>query len=229
MVSSIGSNSMASMANVSRHDPSRMASTVFSKLDTKGQGYIEASDLQSALSQLNSASSTSTESDSAALFKALDGNSDGKVTESEFSSSMQKLADALDSQAFSSRMAGAMPPPPPRPSGGDDAGFTQDELNSQLEEIGSTDSTRSALISKVAENFEAADTNGDGKVSASEAMAYEQKTATASSGDSSTGSTASSSDTRNTEAVLAQRLMELMRAYGDDGESGRKASVAVTA
>lgn len=229
MVSSIGSNSMASMANVSRHDPSRMASTVFSKLDTKGQGYIEASDLQSALSQISSTSSASTESDSAALFKALDGNSDGKVTESEFSSSMQKLADALDSQAFSSRMAGAMPPPPPRPSGGDDAGFTQDELNSQLEEIGSTDSTRSALISKVAENFEAADTNGDGKVSASEAMAYEQKTATASSGDSSTGSAASSSDTRNTEAVLAQRLMELMRAYGDDGESGRKASVAVTA
>ena len=181
------------------------------------------------MSQLDSAASNSAESDSAALFKALDGDSDGKVTESEFSSSMQKLADALDSQAFSSRMAGAMPPPPPRPSGGDDAGFTQDELNSQLEEIGSTDSTRSALISKVAENFEAADTNGDGKVSASEAMAYEQKTATASSGDSSTGSTASSSDTRNTEAVLAQRLMELMRAYGDDGESGRKASVAVTA
>lgn len=229
MVSSIGSNSMASMASVSRHDPSRMASNVFSKLDTKGQGYIEASDLQSALSQLDSASSTSTESDSAALFKALDGDSDGKVTESEFSSSMQKLADALDSQAFGSRMAGAMPPPPPRPSGGDDAGFTQDELSSQLEEIGSTDSARSELISTVVENFEAADANGDGKVSASEAMAYEQKSESASSSDSATASTSSSSDTRNTEAVLAQRLMELMRAYGDDGESRRNSSVAVTA
>ncbi len=228
MVSSIGSNSMASMAGMSRHDPSRMASNVFSKLDTKGQGYIEESDLQSAFSQLTSASSSSTESDSAALFKALDGDSDGKVTESEFSTSMQKLADALDSQAFGSRMAGAMPPPPPPPEG-DDAGFTQDELSSQLEEIGSTDSARSALISKVVENFEAVDANGDGKVSASEAMAYEQKSESASSSDSATASTSSSSDTRNTEAVLAQRLMELMRAYGDDGESGRKASVAVTA
>ena len=172
MVSSIGSNGMASMAGMQRPDPTRMASNVFSKLDTKGQGFIEESDLQSALSQLSSASASSTESDSAALFKALDGDSDGKVTESEFSSSMQKLADALDNQAFGSRMAGAMPPPPPPPQG-DDAGFTQDELSSQLEDIGSTDS-----------------------------------------------STAS-------EGALMHRLMELMRAYGDDDNP--RSSVAVTA
>lgn len=220
MVSSIGSNSMASMAGMQRPDPTRMASNVFSKLDTKGQGFIEESDLQSALSQLSSTSASSTESDSAALFKALDGDSDGKVTESEFSSSMQKLADALDNQAFGSRMAGAMPPPPPPQ--GDDAGFTQDELNSQLEEIGSTDSARSELISKVAENFEAADTNGDGKVSAPEAMAYEResRTSTSTSADSSTSSTAS-------EGALMHRLMELMRAYG--GDDNPRSSVAVTA
>lgn len=228
MVSSIGSNSMASMAGMSRHDPSRMASNLFSKLDTKGQGYIEASDLQSALSQISTTSSTSTESDSAALFKALDGDSDGKVTESEFSSSMQKLADALDSQAFGSRMAGAMPPPPP-PQGGDDAGFTKDELSSQLEEIGSTDSKRSELISKVADNFEAADTNGDGKVSASEAMAYERKSASASSSGSTTASTSSSdTTTTTTDAALAQRLMDLMRAYSGD-EGRQRGSVAVSA
>lgn len=222
MVSSIGSNSMASMAGMQRPDPTRMASNVFSKLDTKGQGFIEESDLQSALSQLSSTSASSTESDSAALFKALDGDSDGKVTESEFSSSMQKLADALDNQAFGSRMAGAMPPPPPPQ--GDDAGFTQDELNSQLEEIGSTDSARSELISKVAENFEAADTNGDGKVSAPEAMAYERESrtsaSTSTSADSSTSSTAS-------EGALMHRLMELMRAYG--GDDNPRSSVAVTA
>ncbi|MBN8285203.1 EF-hand domain-containing protein [Zoogloea sp.] len=224
MVSSIGSNSMASMAGLSRHDPSRMASNVFSKLDTKGQGYIEESDLQSAFSQIGSTSSSSTENDSAALFKALDGDSDGKVTESEFSSSLQKLADALDSQAFGSRMAGAMPPPPPPPEG-DDAGFTQEELSSQLEEIGSTDSQRSELISKVVENFEAADANGDGKVSASEAMAYERESASTS--DSATAST-SSSDSSTTDAALAQRLMDLMRAYSGD-EGRHRGSVAVSA
>jgi len=224
MVSSIGSNSMASMAGMQRPDPTRMASNVFSKLDTKGQGFIEESDLQSALSQLSSASASSTESDSAALFKALDGDSDGKVTESEFSSSMQKLADALDNQAFGSRMAGAMPPPPPPQ--GDDAGFTQDELNSQLEEIGSTDSARSELISKVAENFEAADTNGDGKVSAPEAMAYERESRTSASSSTSTSADSSTSSTAS-EGALMHRLMELMRAYG--GDDNPRSSVAVTA
>jgi len=224
MVSSIGSNSMASMAGMQRPDPTRMASNVFSKLDTKGQGFIEESDLQSALSQLSSTSASSTESDSAALFKALDGDSDGKVTESEFSSSMQKLADALDNQAFGSRMAGAMPPPPPPQ--GDDAGFTQDELNSQLEEIGSTDSARSELISKVAENFEAADTNGDGKVSAPEAMAYERESRTSASSSTSTSADSSTSSTAS-EGALMHRLMELMRAYG--GDDNPRSSVAVTA
>lgn len=224
MVSSIGSSGMVSMAGMQRPDPSRMASNVFSKLDTKGQGFIEESDLQSAFSQLTSASSGSAESDSAALFKALDGDSDGKVTESEFSSSMQKLADALESQAFGSRMAGVMPPPPPPPEG-DDAGFTQEELSSQLQEIGSSDSQRSELISKVVENFEAADANGDGKVSASEAMAYDRESrADTSAGSSSDSTTASVTS----EGALMHRLIELMRAYGNDEDTPRS-SVRVSA
>ena len=97
MVSSIGSNSLASMANVSRHDPSRMASNIFSKLDTKGQGYIEESDLQSAFSQVFSATgSSAASSEASSLFSALDSDSNGQVTESEFSSSVQKLAEALE-------------------------------------------------------------------------------------------------------------------------------------
>lgn len=223
MVSSIGSSGMVSMAGMQRPDPSRMASNVFSKLDTKGQGFIEESDLQSAFSQLTSASSGSAESDSAALFKVLDGDSNGKVTESEFSSSMQKLADALESQAFGSRMSGAMPPPPPPE--GDDAGFTQEELSSQLTEIGSSDSQRSELISKVVENFEAADANGDGKVSASEAMAYDRENRA----NTSAGSSSDSTTARVTsEGALMHRLMELMRAYGND-EDAPRSSVAVSA
>lgn len=216
MVSSIGSNSMASMGGMPRPDPSRMASNVFSKLDTKGQGYIEVSDLQSALSQLDSAASSSAESNSAALFKALDGDSDGKVTESEFSSSIQKLADALDAQAFGSRMAGPIPPPPQAP--GDDAGFTREELNRQLEGIGATDSKRSELISKVAENFEAADANGDGKVSASEAMTYDRE---------SRSDTALSTDSGAAATSGTMSEGALMRAYGG-GEEARS-SMAVTA
>lgn len=229
MVSSISGYSSASAMAMTRPDPSQMASKLFSRLDTKGQGFIEQSDLQSAFSQVfgNAASSQANDA-SSQLFSALDGDSNGKVTESEFSTGMQKLAEALDSQAFSSRMGGAggMPPPPPPGGGQDDAGFTQDELQSQLDEIGSTDSRRSSLISSVVENFDKADTNGDGKVSATEAMAYEQSTQSSTSGNStSTGSTGSTSSSSHTDAMLAHRLMELMRAYGGDSTTSAASGV----
>ena len=214
---------------MARRDSSQMASKLFCRLDTKGQGFIEQSDLQSAFSQVfgNAASSQANDA-SSQLFSALDGDSNGKVTESEFSTGMQKLAEALDSQAFSSRMGGAggMPPPPPPGGGQDDAGFTQDELQSQLDEIGSTDSKRSSLISSVVDNFDKADTNGDGKVSATEAMAYEQSTQSSTSGNStSTGSASSASSSSQTDAMLAQRLMELMRAYSGDSTTSAASSV----
>lgn len=229
MVSSISGYSSASAMAMTRPDPSQMASKLFSRLDTKGQGFIEQSDLQSAFSQVfgNAASSQANDA-SSQLFSALDGDSNGKVTESEFSTGMQKLAEALDSQAFSSRMGGAggMPPPPPPGGGQDDAGFTQDELQSQLDEIGSTDSKRSSLISSVVDNFDKADTNGDGKVSATEAMAYEQSTQSSTSGNStSTGSASSASSSSQTDAMLAHRLMELMRAYGGDSTTSAASGV----
>jgi hypothetical protein len=59
----------------------------------------------------------------------------------------------------------------------------------------------------VVENFEAADANGDGKVSASEAMAYdrESSTGTSAASDSTTSSSTAS------DGALMHRLMELMR------------------
>ena len=228
MVSSISSSGTSAVA-MSRPDPAQMASRLFARLDARGQGFIEQSDLQSAFSQVfGNASSTNASNDSSQLFSALDGDSDGKVTESEFSTGMQKLAEALDSQAFSSRMGGAggMPPPPPPGGDQDDAGFTKDELQSQLEEVGSTDSKRSSLISSVVENFDKADTNGDGKVSATEAMAYEQSTQGSSSGNlTGTGSASSSSQT---DAMLAHRLMELMRAYRGDSTSAANSGLSVS-
>jgi Ca2+-binding EF-hand superfamily protein len=243
MVSSIGSYSSASAMTHSRPDPAQMASKLFSKLDTKGQGYIQESDLQSAFSQVfasttaatpdSSASSSSTDSSASALFKALDGNSDGQVTESEFSSSIQKLADALDSQAFSSRMGGAhgaggMPPPPPPE---DDAGLTKDQLSSKLSESGSTDSEQSGLISKIVSNFDKADTNGDGKVSMQEAMAYDQSTKSSTSTASTETSTGSATSTSSqNDAALMHKLMELARAYGagSEGTGSSSGSLAIS-
>ncbi len=201
-----------------RPDPAKMAEDLFSKLDTSGKGYIQASDLESALAGLTSTSYTQSASD---IFSQLDSDSDGKVTKDELSTSIKKMAEELDSQFNQMRMQGGMPPPPPSSAQGSDSGFTKDELSSQLSEIGSSDSERSSLISKVVENFDKADTNSDGKISFQEAVAFDQSTKTSSSTDSSSTSTSSDSPTTTakTDAQVFRQLMELLRTYGNNAQS----------
>ena len=203
-VSGISSSYATSYADVSattrrqRPDPAKMAEDLFSQLDTSGKGYIQESDLESALSGLTSSTSTQSASD---IFSQLDSDIDGNVTKDELSTSIKKMAEELDSQFNQMRMSGATPPPPPP----DDSGFTKDELSSQISEIGSSDSQRSELMTKIVNNFDAADTDSDGKVSFQEAQAYDQSSkATASS---ATGSTTSS------DLAIMKRIMELMDAY----------------
>ena len=99
-IASLGSSTTAQYAGVGHHrrpDPSKMASELFSKLDTKGQGYLEKSDLESALSSVGSSSSSGSSSATAdQVFSALDSNGDGKVTQDEMSSSLQKLSEQLN-------------------------------------------------------------------------------------------------------------------------------------
>ena len=233
-VGSVYSSSVASSYDLSgmqkrqRPDAAQMAEDLFSKLDSTGKGYIEQSDLSSALSSLDGTSgSTSSASE---IFSQLDGDSDGKVTKDELSATLQKLSESLDNQFNQMRMLGAMPPPPP-PSGqaqASDEGFTEEELNSQLSEIGSTDAARSSLISKVVQNFDAADTNEDGKVSFAEAMAYDQSNPTTSSTSSdSTSANSSVASSEQTDAKVFRQLMDLLRTYGSDERSSQSAAAAL--
>jgi Ca2+-binding EF-hand superfamily protein len=219
-IGSIGSSTssmamMQGMRPMRRPDPAEMAENLFSKLDTAGQGYIEKTDLQSAFDSI----STGTDVDS--LFTQLDTDSDGKITKDEFSSNLSKLTEQFDQQFQGMRMEAAMQgmggmPPPPPPA--DEEGFTKEELTAQLEEIGTTDSQRSSLISSVIENFEAADTNSDGKVSFQEAMAYQE-----SSGSTNTNTATASSE--DAESQLMLQIMRLMQAYGLGAEDDNSASL----
>ena len=207
------------MQRPQRPSAEEMASDLFSKLDSSGKGYIQESDLESALSAIiGSSSSSSTDTTGTAsaseIFSQLDSDGDGKVTEDEMASGFQKLADALDSQFEQSRMQGAMPPPPPPKN---DTGFTKDELTEQLSEIGSSDSGRASFISNVVENFDAADTNGDGKVTFQEAMAYNES----SSSSSTTNSGSSTTSSQVTDAQVFRQLMDLLRTY-DTGNDATK-------
>lgn len=221
-LSSIGSTMITQgMQQRQRPNPTQMAENLFSRIDTSSQGYIEKADLQAALDKAAAGSSSSVDD----LFTKLDSDSDGKVTKQEFSDVLTSLAEQMDQQYSSMRMnnamqggsmggPGGMPPPPPP---GDDAGFTKEELTSQLEEVGTSDSERSSLISNVITNFDEADTDGDGKVSFKEAMAFEQSSSATGASTSASESTTTASDT-DSEARLMQQIMRLMQAYDIGGD-----------
>lgn len=215
-----------------RPNPTQMAENLFGQIDTSSQGYIEKADLQAALDKTASGSSGSVDD----LFTKLDSDSDGKVTKQEFSDVLSALAEQMDQQYSSMRMneamqgggmsgAGGMPPPPPS----DDAGFTKDELTSQLDEVGGSDTERSSLISNVITNFDEADTDGDGKVSFKEAIAFDQSSSATSASTSASEATTTASDT-DSEARLIQQIMRLMQAYDIGGErNGGASTLSVTA
>jgi len=177
------------------------------------------------------------------VFKSLDSDSDGKITKDEMTSGLQKIADQLDSQFNKMREggmsagggmqgAGGMPPPPP-PDGADSAGLTKDQLTSMAKEIGSSDSTASSQLSNLVANFDKADTDKDGKISAKEAMAYDQanssssSTSTSSASSSSSG-TSSTSDSGKLETQIMKQIMELMHAYGGSGSDTGVSSLLST-
>ena len=154
-------------------------------------------ELESQLSEIDSNDSQRSDllNKIVANFDTADTNSDGKVSFAEAQAYDQSTSSTASSASSTSTTA----------SSSTDSGFTVDELTQQLSEIGSSDSKRSDLLNKIVANFEAADTDGDGKVSNSEAMAYDQ---------SSASSTASATDsTTSSDLAIMKRIMELMDAY----------------
>lgn len=69
----------------------------------------------------------------------------------------------------------AMDPAKRREQKGPGAGLTKEQIDAELARIGAADSQRTAMLSKLSENFSAADANGDGKLSREEAQAYLQQ------------------------------------------------------
>lgn len=199
-----GSSAMiGGMNGMQRPDPSKMADKLFSKLDTKGQGYIEKSDLQSAFDQVSSKSSSGNNPSVDDVFKALDGDGDGKVTKQEMSDSVNKLAGQLDSQFQSMRMSG---------KGG---GMSKSDITSILDSAGSA----SQKLIDLAQNFDAADTNQDGQISAQEAMAYRASSET---------TTSSSSDVQSSEARVMARIMDLAATYGVFSQDGKASGSTIS-
>lgn len=219
-------NGISSSSFMQRPDPSQLANSLFSKLDGKNKGYLEKSDLQTAFSTMSSGDSSGAPSVDD-VFSKLDADGDGKVTKDEMSSSIKKLADELDAQFNQMRTqggthnaggqppAGGMPPPGGMPPGGaQGAGQTKEELQSTLSSISKSNSAASEKLSNLVQNFEKADTDKDGKVSAQEAFAYDQAQA------AKEGKSSDSSQVGSSESEIMKRIMQLVHAYGQSDSTG---------
>jgi hypothetical protein len=234
MVASISSSSTVS----------NWADSVFSKLDTKNQGYIEKSDLQSALSAASEANGKGGHAINVDdTFSALDGDSDGKVTKSEMTEAITKLGDQLNAQFDASRVAkdaasadsasasggasgtaaaggpgGAGGPHGPR--GGGRAGGDSDG-DSSSSSSSATDST-SGTSSSSADYIAAADVDGDGTVSDAEQAAYDKKVASGeadkSSSSSASGGAEKAGHQKDPMRELAHAL-NLLKAYAENSGS----------
>ncbi|CAH0136999.1 hypothetical protein SRABI118_00183 [Massilia sp. Bi118] len=216
------------VASISSNTVSNWADSVFSKLDTKNQGYIEKTDLQDALSKVGDQGGDSGQAvDIDSTFGALDGDSDGKVTKSELTDAMTKLGDQLNAQFDASRVGQGGPRgaggPPPGGGGGRVGG--SEESDSATD---STDGTSSTSTDYVA----AADTDGDGTVSDAEQAAYDKKVASGqadeggSSGDKAAGGAGKAERPKDPMRELAHAL-HLLKAYAENS-GGRDSSTAST-
>lgn len=110
MMNCIGSNCMPPSRPPTpppqqKMDVDKLASNLFSAIDSDQQGYIEKSELQTALRNARPAGADPAQGTrpghhptAEALFERLDGDSDGRVSEQEMTDSIQKLADQLQAQ-----------------------------------------------------------------------------------------------------------------------------------
>jgi hypothetical protein len=198
---------------------SLLSSALFTKLDTRKQGYLEKADLETAMSSIDGSSSDDDSVDQ--LFTSMDADQDGKVTQDEMSSAIENVLGQLNQQLASAGMQAAAAPPPPPPAAApvEDDGYTQDELTSIAADT--KDDKLASLLTAVAANFDDADTDHDGKVSGQEAMAYKQSTEQSTAASSRTSSTSSASD-----LVIAQ-MQKLISAYtGNANQNGSMVSYA---
>lgn len=174
----IGGVSSSTSWTVQRPDATKIANDLFAKVDTKNQGYIDKAALQSALEQV-SADGSSTSTDVDQFLSKIDSDSDGKITKQELTDGVKQLADQLDAQFDSSRVAraGAGEPPPAPPSIDDifssldtkNQGYLDKESLQAAFDKNSTDTE--ANTAKVEEIFKALDTDGDSKITKEELAA----------------------------------------------------------
>lgn len=176
-ISGIGS----STPTTQRPDPAKAASDLFAKIDTKDQGYIDKTELQTAFDQI-SGDGKGSASDVDNFLSQVDTDKDGKISKQELTDGFQKVSDQLNAQFDASRVG--PPPGGAQPPSVDDIfsnldtknqGYLdKDELLAAFDK-NSTDTAGNQA--KVDQIFKSLDTDGDNKITKDELSAGMDKLA----------------------------------------------------
>ncbi|MDP2869263.1 EF-hand domain-containing protein [Methyloversatilis sp.] len=224
-ISVVGSSAASALQSVGtqrkRPEAAEVAAQVYAQLDVAGKGYVDSNDLTAALG--SSGDSASAKS----LFDTMDGDSDGKVTEKELATLLQKVTDQFEDSFAAARVGQAMGsrPPPPPSGGGGDKGMTAEELGAVAEDAEASGSAQASDLAALVESFDEADTDEDGKVSFQEAMAFREASASAASADedSSASRSVASGEAGRDERMLA-RVLDMLSKYSADSVSASTSS-----
>jgi hypothetical protein len=228
------------VASISSSTVSNWSDSLFNKLDTKKQGYVDQSDLAAALGTDETGTTTNSD-DAAEMLKQIDGDGDGKITKSELSTAISKVADELNAQFDSSRVdksqAGATG------IASTDEAATDDEDDTSVSATGSTSTASAAkgappagggggaapaASSTESENkyVQAADTDSNGEVSDEEAAAYKKLMAAAAEGKHG-AKHGEKADGADSDKDLA-RALDLLKNYVDNSGSTTQATSSIS-
>ncbi|WP_460528260.1 EF-hand domain-containing protein [Chitinimonas naiadis] len=196
-----------------------MQQKLFKKLDGDGDGSVS----ETEFAELTKNAPKLPEGVEAPSFSGFDSDGDGKLTQSEFSEGSKKLEEQLHSQFESMRaQGGPSGPPPGPPPGGQGEGLDKDTITSLAKSTSSSNPTASSKLADLAENFDAADANEDGKVSIEELLAYEDKK-------QETDGTSSKASTQSQKTSLQDKLQALVISLLGDGQDSQSSGLSVSA
>lgn len=225
------------VASISSSTVSNWSDSLFNKLDTKKQGYVDQSDLVAALGT-DEAGSTANADDAAEMLKQIDGDNDGKITKSELSTAISKVADELNAQFDSSRVdksqAGATG------MANVDETTTEDEDDTAVAATGSTGTASGARATPTGggggaapvssssstestnKYVQAADTDSSGEVSDDEAAAYKKLMAAQAEAKQN-----KPADGADSDKDLA-RALDMLKNYVDNSGDAKQATSTIT-
>ena len=199
---------------------------LFGKVDSDGDGSVSQDELQSLLEKMSGGTASKTGTSSDELFAKLDTDGDGQLSQAEFD------AGRASDQA-SGAAGGGMPPPPPGGPGGPGGAGGAQSSSTTYDPLDTNEDGTVSLAERLAGSssaqeaaqalFSAIDTDGDQKLSSTEAQTFiDQLTAAATQ--AGTGTQQEQGTTLN----LVQLAEQAKREYEAIAASGSAASTTAS-